>query len=107
MERRFAASAVGEARRRCDDPGRVGRVRGGDMIAVPSAAFGASPVKPAEIDLLWRMQPCAASAPTISRLRRLVRVKRERWRNDGLTAGGMPGPSAMADRRRSWTPRSR
>jgi len=59
---------------------------------LPSAAFGASPVKPAEIDLLWRMQPCAASAPTISRLRRLVRVKRERWRNDGLTAGRHAGP---------------
>jgi hypothetical protein len=26
------------------------------MIAVPSAAFGASTVKPAEIDLLCRMQ---------------------------------------------------
>jgi hypothetical protein len=24
---------------------------------LPSAAFGASPVKLAEIDLLWRMQP--------------------------------------------------
>ena len=43
-------------RRRCDDPGRAVRVRGGDMIAVPSAAFGASTVKPAEIDLLCRMQ---------------------------------------------------
>jgi hypothetical protein len=56
VERRFAASAVDEARRRCDDPGRVGRVHGGDMIAVPSPAFGASTVKPAEIDLLWRTQ---------------------------------------------------
>jgi len=43
-------------RQRCDDPGRAVRVRGGDMIAVPSAAFGASTVKPAEIDLLCRMQ---------------------------------------------------
>jgi len=43
-------------RRRCDDPGRAVRVRGGDMIAVPSAAFGSSTVKPVEIDLLCRMQ---------------------------------------------------
>jgi len=27
------------------------------LIALCSAAFGASTVKPAEIDLLWRMQP--------------------------------------------------
>jgi hypothetical protein len=31
-------------------------MRGGNLIAVPSATFGASTVKPAEIDLLWRMQ---------------------------------------------------
>jgi hypothetical protein len=30
--------------------------RGGNLIAVPSATFGASTVKPAEIDLLWRTQ---------------------------------------------------
>jgi len=27
------------------------------LIALPSAAFGALTVKPAEIDLLWRMPP--------------------------------------------------
>ena len=58
-------------RQRCDAPGRAGRLRAGDLIAAPSAAFGSSTVKPAEIDLPCRMQSwrleradvaCAASS---------------------------------------------
>jgi hypothetical protein len=45
-------------RQRCEDLGSVrDAYTAVTLIALPSAAFGASPVKSAGIDLLWRMRP--------------------------------------------------
>ena len=59
-------------------------------------------VKPAETDLLSRVEPLRLErAPTIADLRNVVRVARQRWRNDGLTAGRHAGsPVRLARPRR-------
>jgi len=91
--RRSGASAATISAPRDADHGR-------NLIALPASLSARRRWSQQRLICSAGYSPCASNAPTISGLRNVVRVTRQRWRNEGLTAGRHAGSPVRVARPR-------